>query len=336
MSQTKIKVIQYGLGPIGVMCAKWILCKPNLQIVGAVDIDPNLTGKALEDVLGVKINTGVKVSADLASVLKKTKADVAVHTTRSSLKDIFPQLEELVKAKISVVSSTEELLVPNLQNPALADKLDKLAKKNKVVVLGTGVNPGFVMDTLPLCLSSMCLDIQSIEIKRQLDASKRRLPLQKKIGSGMTAKEFCALRAQKKIGHVGLVESMDMLLKGLNIKADKIVEKLEPVIAKKDLQTKYLKVKKGLVCGIKHTAGAFVGKKKVISLDLRMFIGADESFDSVEIKGVPPIKVKAIGGIAGDFATVAALLNAIPRVLKSEPGSKTMMELEVPYAFDAI
>lgn len=332
----KIKVIQYGLGPIGIECVKWIMKKTKFQIVAAIDIDPQKVGKKLEDVIGIKEKTGVVISADAEKVLNKTKADIVIHTTRSSLKEVYPQIELVIKSGKNLVSSTEELLIPYLQNPKLAKDLDNLAKKHKVTILGTGVNPGFVMDTLPLCLSSMCLEIKSIKIFRYLDASKRRLPLQKKIGSGMTKQEFAKLRAEKKIGHVGLIESLELLLNGLDIKPDKIVEKLDPVIADKNIKTKYLEVKKGFVCGIKHIARAFKGKKEIITLDLRMFLGAKESFDMIMIDGVPPIKMVLLGGIPGDHATVASLINAIPRVVKSEPGLKTMRDLEVPFAADAL
>ena len=336
MTEKKIGVIQYGLGPIGIECVKWILKKPLMEIVGAIDIDPEKSGKPLEKIIKIFKKTGIVISSDASSVLKNSKADVVIHTTKSSLKDVFPQIEEIIKAGKHVISSTEELLEPELQNPDIAEKIDKLAKKAGVAVLGTGVNPGFVMDSLPLCLSSMCLEIKSIKIRRELDAAKRRLPLQKKIGSGLSVDEFLTLKSLKKIGHIGLIESLEFILKGLGWIPDKIIETLDPVVAKKNLKTKYLSIKKGQVCGIKHIAKAIKNKKEIVSLDLRMFVGASESFDSIEIEGVPPIKAKFEGGIAGDYATVAALINSIPRIISSPPGLKSMRDLSLPFAFDAI
>ena len=336
MSREKIKVIQYGLGPIGTECAKWCLRKPGLELIGAVDIDPEKAGKPLEEVLGIQESTGITVSKNLEQCLKKGKPEVALHTTQSSLKAVFPQLEQLLKAGINVVSSTEELLVPELQNPELTSRLDQMASENQVTVLGTGVNPGFVMDTLPLCLSSMCLEIKSIRVRRELDAGKRRLPLQKKVGSTLSVEEFNTLKKEKKIGHVGLVESMVLLLKGLGWRPDEVIETLDAMVAEQDLRTEFLTIRKGEVCGIKHIARALKGGKEIAAIDLRMYVGAPESFDLVEIEGTPPIKMKCIGGIHGDRATVAALVNAVPRVLEAASGVKTMSDLKLPAAFDAI
>jgi len=332
----KIKVAQFGLGPIGMECVRWILKKPSLELVGAIDIDPEKAGKPLSTLLGINKLSGISVSPDLGKALKNSKPDVALHTTQSSLEKVFPQIEILVKAGINVVSSTEELLVPELQHPLLAKRIDQLAKKYNVTVLGTGVNPGFVMDTLPLCLSSMCLEIESVKVRRELDAGKRRLPLQKKVGSCLTTEEFLKLKKEKKIGHVGLVESLDMILKGLGWVADAIEETLDPVVADRNLETEYLKIKKGRVCGIKHCARAFRNGKEIVSLDLRMYVGAPESFDLVEIEGVPPIRAKFTGGIHGDHATVAALINSIPFVMCADPGLLTMREIRLPMAFETL
>lgn len=334
MSSKKIKVVQVGLGPIGVECIKWILKKPSFNLVGAIDIDPRKKGKLLEKVIGLKGKTGIVVSDDPKSVFTKTKPDVALHTTQSSLKQVLPQLELMITSGINVVSSTEELLVPELQNPELAKKIDRLAKKYGVTVLGTGVNPGFVMDTLPLFLSSMSLEIKSISVRRELDAGKRRLPLQKKVGSCLSVGEFQSLKKQKKIGHVGLRESLDLILKGLGWTPDKVVETLDPVVAWRKLKTDYFSIDKGRVCGIRHIARALKNNKAIVTLDLRMYVGAPESFDLVEIEGTPAIKCKFIGGIHGDRATVAALLNSAPRVVSSPPGLLTMKDMKLPLGFE--
>jgi len=329
-----MKMVQFGLGPIGIECVKWALKKPSIELVGAVDIDPQKAGKRLDDLVGMAGKTDVVISADLEGVLKNTKPDIALHTTQSSLPVVLPQLELLIKFGINVASSTEELLVPELQHPEIAAKIDQLAKQHGVSVLGTGVNPGFVMDTLPLCISSMCLDIESVKVWRELDAGKRRLPLQKKVGSCLTTEEFQALKEQNKIGHVGLIESLDLLLKGLGWKADKIVETLDPVVADRKLKTEYLEIEKGKVCGIKHVAKAVINGEEKVCLDLRMYVGAPESFDMVEIKGTPPIHLKFSGGIQGDKATVAALVNAIPRVIEAQPGLLSMRDITLPRAFE--
>ncbi len=335
MVSDSFAVVQYGLGPIGIACVRQALKKPGLRIMGAVDIDPEKTGRPLEEILGVSDATGVVVRPTLREALQDAKADVALHTTQSSLKAVLPQLEELARQGINVVSSTEELLIPELQSPPESEYLDRLARDCGVTILGTGVNPGFVMDTLPLFFSSLCLEIRAIRVRRELDASKRRFPLQKKVGSGITVEEFADLKSQKKIGHVGFVESLAMILKGLDWNADEVTETLDPVIAPEELRTAFFVIPAGHVCGIRHIARAIKNGREIVTLDLRMYSGAPESYDLVEIDGTPPIRVKTEGGIPGDEATVAALVNALPRVVCARPGLVTMRDLRLPCAFQA-
>ena len=111
----------------------------------------------------------------------------------SKFKQAFPQLEPLARQGISVVSSCEELLFPRLNEPKLAAKLDKICKDGGARVIGTGVNPGFVMDVLPICMTGVSRDVRSIKIQRVVNASTRREPLQRgKIGSGWTPRRIPA------------------------------------------------------------------------------------------------------------------------------------------------
>ena len=325
-----IRVIQYGLGPIGCSVARALLEKKGIDLVGAVDIAPDLSGKDLSEVLGLPTRVHIRVSDDAARLFRATKAQVLVHTTQSFFRDVYPQLEQAVKAGLNVISSTEELLYPQLRNGQLASKLDRLARQHGVTVLGTGVNPGFVMDTLPLVMSGVCQKVHSVKITRRVDASTRRMPLQRKIGAGMKTGEFRKLVRAGKLGHIGLLESMALLAAGLGWKLDKISEKIQPVLAETVQKTRYFTVAAGDVCGLKHTGVGYLSGKRVIELDLRMYVGAKDPVDTIEIRGVPDLHVSIPGGIAGDLATVASLINGIPRVLEAEPGLKTMLDLPIP------
>lgn len=103
--------------------------------------------------------------------------------------EVEPQIEPMARAGISVVSSCEELLYPPLREPRLAKRLDQLCKQHGARVLGTGVNPGFVMDVLPVCLTGVCRTVRAIRIQRVVNAATRRGPLQKKSGSGLPPAE---------------------------------------------------------------------------------------------------------------------------------------------------
>ena len=325
----KIKIAQFGLGPIGVETLKLAATKPWVEIVGGVDIDPQKVGRSLTEVTGIAGLDNRKVYCSFEELAKVAKPDVVLHTSVSRMKQAFGQLEPIVKAGVSVVSSCEELLFPQLKAPELAKQLDDLCKKHGARVLGTGVNPGFVMDTLAVCLTGVCRSVEKIEVDRVVNASLRRAPLQKKIGSGLEPDTFRQLFREEKMGHVGLVESLALIAHALGWKIGKINETCEPMIAKKFIRTEYIEVKENLCCGIHHRAEAKDGAKTIV-LDLKMYLEAEDPRDAVRIIGDPPINAVLHGGVHGDRATVAALVNGAPNVLRAPAGLLLMTDIAVP------
>jgi len=325
----KIKVAQFGLGPIGIETLKLAATKPWIEIVGGVDIDPAKIGKSLTEVTGIKGLEKRKIYSSFDALCKNVKPHLVLHTAVSRMKTVVPQLEPIVKAGVSVVSSCEELLFPQLKNPALAKKFDALCRKHGARVLGTGVNPGFVMDTLAICLTGVCRSVEKIEVERVVNASLRREPLQRKIGSGLPPDEFRKLFKEEKMGHVGLVESIALIAHVLGWKIGAINETCEPMIAPKKIKTAFLEVPKGLCCGIHHRAEAS-DSQKILTLDLKMYLDAKDPRDAVKITGDPAINAILHGGVHGDRATVAALVNAVPVVLKAPAGLLLMTDIPVP------
>ncbi len=329
---SKIKVLQFGLGPIGIRSARLAADKENMELVAAVDIDPEKVGKDVGE-LGGGEALGVKVTDDIAAVLSELKPDVALHTTSSKFDAIVPQLETLAAGGCSVVSSTEEMLFPRLKHAELSDKVDALAKEKGVVLLGTGVNPGFVMDTLALVMTAVCYDVEKVHVDRRVDAGTRRLPLQQKVGASISVEEFNARKAKKAIGHVGLPESMALLAHGLGWPVDEMEEGLEPKVAPKNIKTEYLEVKEGQVAGIHNTGRVVSGGKERITLDLQMYVGCEEPHDFVKLTSTPAIETKITTGVAGDLATAAMLVNMAARaveVAKTNPGLRIMTEMTLP------
>lgn len=315
-----LRVIQYGLGPIGVETAKYLTQKGEFKLVGAIDIAPEKVGKDLGEMLGVAALRGITVTDNLTDVLKQVRAEAALHTTGSFLTQVYPQLEEIIIAGINVVSSCEELAFPWYHHPSLAKKIDNLAQEHGVTVLGTGVNPGFVMDELVLSLASVCRKVEKVEVRRVLDAGKRRGPLQKKVGAGISEREFQKRVESKTIGHVGLAESVAFIAGGFGWNLESIDEMISPVISSKDVQTDFVQVSKGQVAGIKMQALGKKGGRDVITLELQMYVGAEKSYDAIYIKGNPSFESRIEGGVPGDIATVAKLVNSIPRVVDGKPG----------------
>jgi hypothetical protein len=330
----EIKVFLYGVGAVGSLIAKSLLEKKGVKIVGAVDVAKDKVGRDLGEVLGLNRKIGVTVSSDVHAVLSKTKPDIAIHATSSYLKETYPQIASIVKHGINVISTCEELSYPHYSNPEIAKEIDRLAKKYDVTVLGTGINPGFLMDTLVITLTAACQKIEKIEVVRVIDAAKRRLPFQKKIGAGLTVEEFKQKIEKGEItGHVGLEQSIAMIADALAWKLYKIkADPVEPVIAKEPVKSDFIKVEAGKVAGLRQTAKGLIENREVIVLDFQAYIGAKEEYDAITITGVPTIKQKIQPCVHGDMGTVAMIINSIPKVMRAPTGLLTMKDLPVPSA----
>ncbi len=325
----KLRIIQVGLGPIGIDTARIACARKRLRMVGAVDIAPSCVGLPLAKfVLGAPED--LIITDDLERVIRKSRPDLALLTTSSRMSDISKTLHILASHGVDVVSSCEELLYPWYAHDDNARQISKYARKHKATILGTGVNPGFVMDTFAALMTTPCESVESVRVVRIVDAATRREPLQRKVGAGMKPDQFRTLAQHKAIGHVGLVESIALLAHGLRWELDEITENLEPKISTKEVRTKYLSVKKGDVAGIHHEASGQIKGREVISLLLEMYVGAKDPCDEVLIKGNPDMKVKIEGGTPGDLATAAIMVNMIPRVVEGPPGIITMLDLAMP------
>jgi 2,4-diaminopentanoate dehydrogenase len=331
----KLKVVSFGVGVIGSLTAKFILEEKRgvMDLVGAYDIDPKKVGKDLGDVIGLGTSTGVRVSNDLGRVLAKD-VDVAIHTTASYLKAAVPQVESVVAHGVDVVSSCEELSYPYIVDRKLATQLDLTAKKHGATVLGTGINPGFLMDALPIMLTAPCKSVKKITVTRRMDAATRRIPFQKKVGAGLTKDEFQkAIREGEISGHVGLAQSASMLADAIGWKLDGVeIGRVEPVVARSQVQG-YVKIPVGRVAGVKQSARGVVAGEPLIELNFMAYVGSEEEYDQVEIEGVPPVNCRISPCVHGDHGTVAMLVNMAPKVVSSPPGLRTMKDLQLPSAF---
>jgi 2,4-diaminopentanoate dehydrogenase len=325
--QKKTRVIQYGIGPIGASIVRLMRQKNSLEIVGAIDTDPQKVGRDLGEVVGATDSPwGVLISDDPGSVFAKP-ADAVVHSTSSYLTSVMDQLLSCVAAGLCVVSTCEELSYPFRKHPELSRTLDTAARDEGVALVGTGVNPGFVMDKLPLTLSAVSQRVDWVSAVRIVDASKRRLPLQKKIGAGMTAEEFRAQVAAGVIKHHGLPESIAMVADGLGFSLDDISETIEPMIAEAIVKTEFLEVAAGQVAGVHQIARGTASGKEKIFMELKMYVGAKEPGDTVVLKGDPNLTLTIPGGTHGDVATAAMAVNAIPVVLAANAGLRTSRDL---------
>ena len=318
----KLRVVLYGVGAIGSRIAKFLLEKNGVEIVGAIDMAKEKVGKDLGYVLGLDKRLGVTVSDDPNAVLSKVNASIVIHSTTSFLKQVYPQITKIIEHGVNVVSTCEELSYPYATDPELAKKLDESAKKHKATVLGTGINPGFIMDTLVIALTGVCQMVERIKMTRVINAAKRRVQFQKKIGVGLAIDEFKEKMEKKSITlHVGLEHSISLIASALGWELDEI-----------KVESKAIQAKSGQVTGLRQYGQGIKRGKGIITLDLQASIGAEEEYDSIEIEGVPSIHMKLSPGVHGDLGTVAVIVNSIPKVINAEPGLVTMKDLPVPSA----
>ena len=330
--KTRFNVIQVGLGAMGRQISKLLIERENIDLIGVVDINPNLVDKELVEVLDLPTGPKIKIQSDLKRLLNRKQADVVIILTSSSLKKVSSIIIEAVNAGSNVISICEELSYPFEYFPKLSNEIDERAKANNVAVVGTGINPGFLMDLLPIVLTAPCQTVQKILITRMMNSANRRLPFQEKIGTGLSFEEFRQKIDNKEItGHVGLTQSIQMIMSALGMTSDEIIEfPPEAVIAEKDITTSYCTIPKGFVCGLQSKAAAKKGEADLIILDFIAYAGDHEEFDSIIIEGTPYISQRIESGVHGDLSTVAMVVNLIPRIFLANPGLLTMKDLPVP------
>ena len=321
-----VPVVVMGLGFIGQQIARAAASCDEVELVGAVDMSPSLAGKKLSDVARVPSDK-VIIARDLQTAIGRRRGVILLHATQSRLPQVMEQLLEAIELGVSVVSTCEELAFPWLKHSALADKLDRAAQKAGVSVLGTGVNPGFVLDRLVATLGHAMGKVRKVSASRVVDARLRREALQRKVGAGMTEDEFLKLVDEDQLGHVGLCESAALCALGVGLDCDDFEEEIVPVIADEDITGGAFVVKKGLVAGIHQTAVGFNDGQERVRLELTIALGAESPADRIEIEADSTLSMVIPGGIMGDQATANLVVNAAPRLSAAEAGLLTVLEL---------
>jgi len=327
MTAALARVALVGLGPIGIEVGKALAGREGIALSGAADPAPDKAGMPLSSLLdGAFPGIAVTPSASLLyaqTAGSRTRSDVAVLCTGSRLHAMLPQIEEAIAAGLHIVSTCEELAYPELRHAPMARQIDRRAKEKGVAVLGTGVNPGLVMDRFVLAAASACVRVDSVRVTRVVDAAKRRGPLRAKVGAGLSRREFLEGVAAKKLGHVGLSESAAIIALGLGLPIDEITETIEPVLGERETDG----VEPGRVLGLHQVALVQAGDEVRVALDLTMAVGAADPFDRIDIEGDPPVHIVAEGGFHGDRSTIGTVVNAIPFIVTAPPGLHNVVTL---------
>ena len=303
-----IPVVVMGLGEVGRAVARAALTHPGLRLVGAVDPSPRAAGRSLADLLGSPAPQ-LTVQADPTAALRAARGGVVLHATGSRLDAVLSQIQAAVRAGVSVVSTCEELAWPWLRYEEEAGRLDRLCEEHGVAVVGTGVNPGFVLDRLPAFLSHVTGPVRHIRARRIVDTARARAALLARTGVGLDEERFHALADAGEIGHVGLPESAALAAAGCGLEVDEVDEELIPLLAEEDVSGP-VAIPRGRVAGVQHVARGFFEDREIVRLELTFMVGAENPRDEVEIDADPPVRIQIPGGVAGLAATANAVANA--------------------------
>jgi hypothetical protein len=314
MSELRVGVV--GLGPIGLEVARAIVSRRELRIVAAVDVSPALAQKPLAELVPGAPDD-VKIESTLDAALAPGRVEAVALTTTSRFAGVIADLETAIRRRVHVASTCEEMSAPAI-DPQTWARLDERARNADVTLLGTGVNPGFVMDRLPLQLAGACVSVARVRVDRVVDAAKRRGPLRKKVGEGLSPAEFRAGVAANKLGHVGLRESALLIARGLGWHMDGYTETIDPVVGPD-----------GKCLGIRQRGAGTVGGETRIELALDMYVGAENPHDRVQLEADPPMDVLVAGGTQGDRATVGTTVNALARMRSAPRGFLTVADVFV-------
>jgi 4-hydroxy-tetrahydrodipicolinate reductase len=310
-----------------------LLKRSDIEIVGAIDWHPAKAGKDLAEVVGIDTPTGIIVVYDPEPLLKDTYADVVLHATRPNLTTEYPHLLQIVSTQKSVISCCDELAFPWPSYPDPCQKLDRAAREAKVRILGTGLNPGFLMDTLPLALGTVSQQIKSFQVSQVVNVGPRPMWLYAKIGAGLNLQGFQKAVQGGAIGHIGLPASVHMIADSMGWSLDSVDNTVEPIFSNERIKTEYFEVNKGYVAGIRQTARGLTSGREVVRLELEISLAASDPHTTIIIEGKPPIRLNIPGNIPEDQATAAIMANCIPAIVSSQAtGLLSMRDLPiVPY-----
>jgi 4-hydroxy-tetrahydrodipicolinate reductase len=332
-----IRVLVVGTGQMGSGVAKLVLEKRGLELVGACARRPERQGSDLGLVLGLDRELGVSIETNLALQLERSRPDVAIQTTCSRLDDARGEIEILVRAGVNVISIAEEMAWPASVSAEAAERIDRLACDHGVTVLGTGVNPGFVLDLLVVALTGVCWHVERIRAERVNDLAPYGPSVLRAQGVGLNVEAFeRGVESGSVVGHVGFPQSIHLIASSVGWEIERIEETREPIVSAVERQTPFVRVEPGRVAGCRHSAIAWSGGRPVIRLEHPQQIHPElegvATGDAIEIEGRPEVRLSGSPEIPGGLATVALAVNAITVVLGAAPGLASMADLPVPAA----
>lgn len=332
-----VKVIIWGLGAMGGGMADMILSKKGIEIVGVAGRGKKI-GTSMYDY--IKTEKGDRpdiLIQDPKDIIKPGAADIVLLCTDSFTRNAFDKLKFILEQKLNVITSAEEMSYPAAREPELAGQLDEIAKANGVSVLGTGINPGHIMDTLVLLMTGCMVDVEHILSKRVNSLSPFGPTVMEEQGIGISVDEFEKRKADGTMsGHVGFAESVGLMAEGLGLKVNSFAQDMTPIVTDVDRKSPYGFAAAGSCAGVAMTADAVLSNGMKIRMEHPQQIEPEQvgvkTGDYVIIEGTPSVNMLNSPEVEGGLGTIAMCVNMIPQVINADPGLKTMIDLPIPRA----
>ncbi|MEG1559422.1 MAG: 2,4-diaminopentanoate dehydrogenase [Clostridia bacterium] len=334
-----VRVAVWGFGAMGSGIVKVLLGKKGVTITGVCDMRADRVNKSIFELLNVERDgrDDVIVNANIDEVVKKGSCDICVLATDSFTKKAYDKIIRIIEKGVNVVSTAEEMSYPKAQNPELAEKIDIAAKANGVTVLGTGINPGLMMDLLAICLSGCMTDVDKVLCRRVNSLSPFGPAVMEEQGVGISVKEFeNGLKTGALAGHVGFSESVGMIAEAIGFNVDKFEQQMQPIVTNVDRKSPYGFAKAGDVAGVNMTGQGYVNGEVKIDMyhpqQIEPEMEGTHTGDYIELSGKPPVNMAIRPEVDGGIGTIAMCVNMIPHVINARPGLKTMINMPVPHA----
>lgn len=333
-----INVVIWGFGAMGKGIAEMLVTKQGVRICGVCDLNPSIVGKNFLDFIeNTSKHPRVNVNNDIDYILSNQKIDVVLLATDSFTTKAYDKIKKVLEYGINVISTAEEMAYPKANEKELAKKIDLLAKEKNVTVLGTGINPGFVMDLLVIALTGVMTNVDHIAVERVNSLSPFGPTVMEEQGVGISLDEFNKRVAEGDLaGHVGFKESVSMISDALGVNLSNFTQDMKPILTNVDRVSKYGEAKKGSLAGIDMVAEGFVNEKVFINMkhpqQIEPQLEGIKTGDYITLKGTPNVNMSITPEIDGGIGTIAMCVNMIPHVLNANPGLKTMIDLPVPRA----
>lgn len=331
-------VVLFGVGAMGGRLLRVLEADySDVVVVAAIDSDPAKAGRTLGEVTGFRRFGNVPIIADLKTALAALDRtpDVLVHMTESKPHLIRDQLVEALNAGLNVVSAAESMFHPALRFPDFAADLDASAKAAGVSITGTGINPGFSYDVLPLVLARGTSAVKHLSIHRCIDVTGTGPGDIEHVGYGLTPEEFRSrIEDGRIVGHMGAPESLVTIAEHLDLAIDEITESWDLETAEFDVDSgdpTLGVLPPGRVIGITQHARALNDGREVMRTTLAMYYQPERfglvEEDRIEIQGAMPVKIAIQPAMQSLFGAANIVANTIAPLADAAPGLVSPLDL---------